>query len=282
MNMFRLLAAPYLKKFEGESPERILKLSFNLLDPGFIASLRNYVRTSQTQSGGFEDRAGNADLYYTLFGWFVADALEMKQECSLVWPYVSNEISRKEPEGVYLHCAAVLSAVSGQAKAFRKSFGAKLRQSAEVKDQQLYGLFLSLMSFYYLRDFRGLFRIRQILRSFIGNETLPCPVTAALLVLSKSFREPVDKLIKVLMTFYDGKGGFRATMSTPLSDLLSTAVALYALRFAGYDLREIKPDSLDFADSLFRDGGFSGHPLDPDPDIEYTFYGLLALGALND
>ena len=280
--MFRLLAAPYLKKFEGESPERILKLSFNLLDPGFIASLRNYVRTSQTQSGGFEDRAGNADLYYTLFGWFVADALEMKQECSLVWPYVSNEISRKEPEGVYLHCAAVLSAVSGQAKAFRKSFGAKLRQSAEVKDQQLYGLFLSLMSFYYLRDFRGLFRIRQILRSFIGNETLPCPVTAASLVLSKSFREPVDGLIKQLLSFYDGKGGFRATRSTPLSDLLSTAVALYALWFAGYDLREIRPDSLDFAVSLFSDGGFSGHPLDPDPDIEYTFYGLLALGSLND
>ncbi|MBN2667193.1 MAG: hypothetical protein JXR67_11835 [Bacteroidales bacterium] len=280
--MFKLLAAPYLKKFEGKSPEKVLKLSLNLLDPVFTANLRDYVRNSQTQSGGFKDRAGNADLYYTLFGWFVADALGMKQECSLVWPYVSTKISLKEPEGVYLHCAAVLSAVNGQAKSFRKSFGAKLRQSAGMKYQQLYGLFLSLMSFYYLRDFRGLFRIRQNLRSLQGDDTLPCPVTAASLVLSKSFSEPVDGLIKLLLSFYDGKGGFRATHSTPLADLLSTAVSLYALWFAGYDLREIRPDSLDFTDSLFRDGGFSGHPLDPDPDIEYTFYGLLALGSLND
>lgn len=280
--MFRLLTAPYLKKFEGKSPEIILKLSLNLLDPVFTENLRDYVRNSQTQSGGFKDRAGNPDLYYTLFGWFVADALGMKQECSLVWPYVSSEITRKEPEGVYLHCAAVLSAVNGQAKIFGKSFGAKLRQSAGMKDQQLYGSFLSLMSFYYLRDFSGLFRIRQSLRSVTGTDTLPCPVTAASLVLSKSFREPVDGLIKQLLSFYDGKGGFMATHSTPMADLLSTAVALYALRFAGYDLREIRPDSLDFADSLFRDGGFSGHPLDPDPDIEYTFYGLLALGSLND
>lgn len=280
--MFRLLAAPYLKKFEGKSPEKVLKFSLNLLDPGFTAGLRDYVRNSQAQSGGFKDRAGNPDLYYTLFGWFVADALGMKQECSLVWPYVSKEISLKEPEGVYLHCAAVLSAVNGQKKSFRKSYGAKLRQSTAMKDQKLYGSFLSLISFYYLRDFRGLFRIMQSLRSVTGNDTLPCPVTAASLVLSKSFREPVDKLINVLMSYYDGKGGFRATHSTPLADLLSTAVALYALRFAGWDLREIRPDSLDFADSLFRDGGFSGHPLDPDPDIEYTFYGLLALGSLSD
>lgn len=280
--MFKLLAAPYLKKFEGKSPEKILKLSLNLLDPGFAASLRDFVTNSQSESGGFKDRAGNPDLYYTLFGWFVADALGMKQECSLVWPYVSSEIGRKEPEGVYLHCAAVLSAVNGQAMSFRKTFGSKLRKSSAMKDQQLYGSFLSLMSFYYLRDYKGLFGIRQSLRSVTGNDTLPCPVTAASLVLSKSFREPVDGLIKQLLSFYDGKGGFRATRSTPLSDLLSTAVALYALWFAGYDLREIRPDSLDFADSLFRDGGFSGHPLDPDPDIEYTFYGLLALGSLND
>ncbi len=280
--MYRLLAAPYLKKFEGKSPEKILKLSLNLLDPAFAASLRDYVRNSQAESGGFKDRAGNPDLYYTLFGWFVADALGMKQECSLVWPYVSSEISRKEPEGVYLHCAAILSAVSGQAKSLRKSFGTKLRQSAGMKDQQLYGSFLSMMSFYYLRDYRSLFRIRQNLSSVTGHETLPCPVIAASLVLSKSFREPVDKLINALMSYYDGKGGFRATRSTPLSDLLSTAVALYALWFEGYDLREVRPDSLDFVDSLFREGGFSGHPLDPDPDIEYTFYGLLALGSLND
>jgi hypothetical protein len=44
----------------------------------------------------------------------------------------------------------------------------------------------------------------------------------------------------------------------------------------------IKPDCLDFIDSMFKNGGFGGNVLDQDPDIEYTFYGLIALGSLAD
>ena len=279
--MFRFLAAPYLQEFEDKSPEKILKRSVDILDTTIFSEIRNYVSNSQASSGGFKDRAGNADLYYTVFGWFTADALGMKEECQKVGPYVSGEISRKNPEGVYLHCAAVLSSVTGMAREFKQSMGARLRKSEGMNEQMLYGAFLSLLSHYYLGDFRSIYRIRRRLTSLSMNDSLPCPVTAASLVLARSFRKPVDGIVDRLMSFYDGNGGFRATRSTPLHDLLSTAVSLYALSFCGYDLREIKPDSLDFTDSLFRDGGFSGHPLDPDPDIEYTFYGLLALGSLN-
>jgi hypothetical protein len=41
--MLRLLATPYLKRFEGKSPERIMKLALNLVDPGFTENLRDYV-----------------------------------------------------------------------------------------------------------------------------------------------------------------------------------------------------------------------------------------------
>jgi len=279
--MYKFLAAPYLKEFNDKSPEKILKRSANMLDMAFTEELKGFVHNSQALSGGVKDRAGNPDLYYTLFGWFTADALEMEPECRMVWPFVSREIGRKEPEGVYLHCAAVLSSLTGNAREFKKSNVAGLKQFPGMDEQKLYGAFLSLLSTYYLGNFRGMLRIRKKLKSLLVNETLPCPVTAASLVLARSFREPVSGLTDRVMSFYDGKGGFRATRSTPLPDLLSTAVALYALNFCGYDLREIKPDCLDFIDSLFRDGGFSGHPLDPDPDIEYTFYGLLALGSLN-
>lgn len=71
-----------------------------------------------------------------------------------------------------------------------------------------------------------------------------------------------------------------ATKTTKAADLLSTAVALYSLYFAGADLRKIRPACLDYIDSLFHNGGFSANSIDPDTDIEYTFYGLLALGAL--
>ncbi|NSW95909.1 MAG: hypothetical protein HPY62_14460, partial [Bacteroidales bacterium] len=63
-------------------------------------------------------------------------------------------------------------------------------------------------------------------------------------------------------------------------DLLSTAVSLYALNYADSDLTEIRPDCLTFIDNLFMGGGFAGTVFDTEPDIEYTFYGLLALGAL--
>ncbi len=279
--MYSFLAAPLLKKFKDKSPEKILRRSADMLDMEIIEELRRFVHNSQSLSGGFKDRAGNPDLYYTLFGWFTADALGMRPECLMVWPYVSREISSKEPEGVYLHCAAILSSLTGKGREFKKSMGARLKHLPGMDEQKLYGAFLSLLSFYYLGDLWGMLRIRRKLKSLVTNGTLPCPVISASLVLSESFRENVDYPIKQLMSFYDGKGGFRATRSTQLPDLLSTAVALYALNFCGYDLREIRPDCLGFIDSLFRDGGFSGHPLDPDPDIEYTFYGLLALGSLN-
>ncbi len=84
------------------------------------------------------------------------------------------------------------------------------------------------------------------------------------------------------MSYYSYTGGFKATEAVPVPDLLSTAVALYALDFVGYDLRRIKPECLTFTDSLFTEGGFGSNYLDPEPDIEYTFYGMLALGSLAD
>jgi hypothetical protein len=107
----------------------------------------------------------------------------------------------------------------------------------------------------------------------------PATVIAAYIVLQSSFRKTTDVLKKTLLTFYS-EGGFLATHSAPFPDLLSTAVSLYALNYAGYDLRRIKPDCLNFVDSLFTGQGFAGNMIDHDADLEYTFYGLLSLGAL--
>lgn len=84
------------------------------------------------------------------------------------------------------------------------------------------------------------------------------------------------------MSFYREKGGFTALQNTPTEDLLSTAVALYALNYTDSDIRLIKPDCLAYVDSLFHDGGFRSTEPDVEIDIEYTFYGLLALGSLNN
>jgi hypothetical protein len=78
------------------------------------------------------------------------------------------------------------------------------------------------------------------------------------------------------------QGGIRATPQAPMPDLLSTATALHALAGLQVPLGPLKECWLDFVDSLWTNqGGFHGHWADDDLDVEYTYYGLLALGHLS-
>jgi hypothetical protein len=60
--------------------------------------------------------------------------------------------------------------------------------------------------------------------------------------------------------------------------LLSTATALFALRCYGVEPRY---SAVDFIEGHWLDdGGFAATLLDDESDVEYLFYGLLALGTL--
>lgn len=277
-----LFTGSFLRVFVENSPERTLKKSLEIIDNQTVIALKNHVRSSQTASGGFRDRAGNADLYYTLFGYFLAEALGMPDNTAAVGPYLENDIRNNNMKGVHLHCAAILSAKTGKDKHTRLKMRDSLRKNLmEKKDQpSYYNSFLGLLSAYYLRDYIALLRIARQLQLPGNIATLPCSVLSALLVLQHSFGKPPGELKNVLFSLYRKNGGFAATQTAPVTDLLSTAVALYALNMTGYDLRSIKPDCLNYVDSLYRKGGFAGHAIDQYPDIEYTFYGLLALGSL--
>ena len=79
------------------------------------------------------------------------------------------------------------------------------------------------------------------------------------------------------------QGGFLALPGAPMPDLLSTATTLHAL--AAMDRRlpgATHARCIDFIDSLWNaEGGFHGHWADDHLDVEYAFYGLLALGYLS-
>lgn len=282
--IFRLFALPFLHKFESGSPEKILRRSLVVLDQNAVNSLKEFVKGKQTQSGGFADKAGNADLYYTLFGYYLSEALELSDMKPSIKKYLETEVTGKNPEGVHLHCAAILAARTGADKSLTHILTEKVHDNlkTQFEKQAVYSAFLSLLSCYYIKDFKSLYLLRKQLDSLAGKHSLTCPVVAAFLVLQSSFRKPVKELTGKLLQFYDDNGGFKATLAVPVPDLLSTAVALYALNYTGFDLSLIKPESLDYVDSMFTEGGFMGNVLDPDPDIEYTFYGLLALGSLAD
>ncbi len=233
--------------------------------------------------------------------------------------YTIEMISRKNLNGVHLHCAAILFSKLGSDVATKNDLKNQIRQQLTRKDekQPAYRAFISLLACYYLNDFRGLYLIKKQLEKLNNTDPLPSPVIAALLVLRHSFGKTVDGLKKELLSFlseetmskdprsyplatpdpqggplqiskdevkevFSGYGGFKAVKTATLPDLLSTAVSLYALNFTGHDLRLIKPGCLDFIDLLYKGGGFNANIIDPDPDIEYTFYGFLALGSLAD
>ena len=78
------------------------------------------------------------------------------------------------------------------------------------------------------------------------------------------------------------RGGFFASCSTPVPDLLSTATALHALSALHVPTAGLRDPCLDFVDSLWTNrGGFFGTWADDTVDCEYTFYALLALGHLS-
>lgn len=277
---FRFLAKPYLQTFEESSPEMILRRSLSLLNDASIDSIKIFVAGRQTTSGGFSDRAGKADLYYSLFGYFVSEALGMKAVMPGLRNFVDSEISRGNIGGVHLHCAAILSSKLNCDNYNRSYFIDKLRETSSLSSQPAYHYFLNLLSSWYLNDYAGLFLISRKLKLLESDNRLPCPVLAAYTVLQKSFRKSVEGLKADLLLYLQDNGGFKAVHSAPVSDLLSTAAALYALRFAGHDLRTIKPGCLEYIDSLFGEGGFGGNEIDTETDIEYTFYGMLGLGSL--
>ena len=75
----------------------------------------------------------------------------------------------------------------------------------------------------------------------------------------------------------DETGGFYASEQAPIPDLLSTAVALFTLRLLEINVKDVAP----FIQAHGLDnGGFAPTLYDDYSDVEYVFYGLLALGSI--
>jgi hypothetical protein len=93
---------------------------------------------------------------------------------------------------------------------------------------------------------------------------------------------PDPRLGDWLLARQHSSGGFFAAPAAPIPDLLSTATALHALASLQVPLDPIREPALDFLDSLWTSrGGFFGSWADDTLDVEYTYYGLLALGHLS-
>jgi len=279
--IFKLAAQPQLRKVRPKLIESVLLKSQSLLDPEMIAEIRSFILSQQTPEGGYADRGGKCDLYYTLFGYYIAETFSVTK-VELLKAYVAATVENDHLSGVHLYCGAILYAkligLDVNTEKLRKQIVADLIK-ADSK-QPDYSGFLGIMALYYLEDFRNVQRVINQYKRTISLDGLPCPVVAATAVLLGMAGNRQPEAEEMLKSFYRESGGFAALHRAPAEDLLSTGVALYALHFLDADLRMMKPDCLAFVDGLYDNGGFRATQFDSMSDVEYTFYGLLGLGSM--
>lgn len=260
-----------------------VRTGFLALDESAQSEITTFVKSQQHKNGGFVDRAGTSDLYYSLFGLWLSMAMEEKELQQNLQKYISEKPEGEtsspvedlallliktelnpnlKKEGVFSIIKTVLK--KGKLIEFSYQFFLiSLVIDASGKNKSLYYFFARIWLFFYKPK---------------GN--IPCSLTAALVFARKMVGLNVAKMQKQLLEFVKEMGGFRAFESVETSDSLSTGVALFVLNEIGADLRMIKPGCLEFIGANYIEGAFLSGDGDQTKDLEYTFYGLLALGAL--
>ena len=105
----------------------------------------------------------------------------------------------------------------------------------------------------------------------------------AICLLKSIEEEPSHQLNHWLGEQQADDGGFLATSIMPFGDIHSTAQALHSLSILGHDLSSIKQSSLAFiCDHYQVRGGFTAHCRELHADPSSTYYGLMALGLIDD
>lgn len=289
---------------------RLQLLQVARLAPRLLADSTELVRVFYArqfnEEGAALDRAGNPDLYYTIFALAGAEALEanIPHESTRQWLQTFGDGASLDfvHLGALARCWAFVGgsapdrveAILGRFENFRKRDGGYNAQPA-LEFGTAYDAFVALGAYQDLGktppDILNLLRSLKRLETedhawtnVPGQKIGSLNPTAAAVTLISHLGFPVNSAVgDWILQQAHREGGFVAVPGAPIPDLLSTATALHALACLGRRLgSEVHEKCLDFVDTLWNaEGGFHGHWADDFLDPEYTYYGLLALGHLS-
>lgn len=276
----------------------------------------HFLREQLNEDGGFRDRTGRSDLYYTVFGLESLLALSPAPSpaetkfLSKVGSYLSGHGDGQTLDFVHLCCLARCWASAGtmglaslpadrargiatRLSGYRAADGG-FHADRGADRGTAYGAFLGLGAYQdlgvALDDGDSLVEALRNSRTADGvwaNDPRVAQgstnaTAAALTVLNNQGQCLPREAAEWLARRQHGEGGFKAMPQAPLPDLLSTATALHALSAYDWDMEPFREKHLDFVDSLWtNEGAFHGNWTDDDLDAEYTYYGLLTLGHLS-
>lgn len=273
----------------------LLRNALLLLDEQGREEVTHFVLSQQNPDGGFRDRGGRSDLYYSLFGMMILKVsplnLPMRDlengdgALYQLQQYIVSQTSSKNPGFIEQCCLVLLQKElkTGRLPRIKSIISLcgsfwKERKSINLSYRS-FVLFLTLDA---VLPFRGFLKMaaKRMLTQTMVDANSPCSEIAAKVFLQKMVNRDGAKDQELLKSFACEPGGFRAFLHLQQADMLSTAVALFALNYAESDLRLLKPACFDFIQQNFADGAFLSGDGDQTADLEYTFYGLLALGVL--
>lgn len=265
----------------------------------FLNSLAN-------DDGGYADRDGKSDLYYTSFAVAGLVALQQPLPTARLAGYLARAALSPDLDLVHQACLARCWSLLPPGDRPPIDTERMLAATAALRTPDggfnsvpgtsygdLYGAFLAMGLYEDLgaevprQDelLQFVLALRQPDGSYANSRELPIGLTtssAAAASLLRHLGHPPDAaLAHWLVARLHGEGGFVAGYDVPIPDLLSTATALHALTSLKVNLAPLREPCLDYIDTLWTArGGFYGSWEDDHLDSEYTYYGLLALGNL--
>lgn len=258
---------------------RRLQAGLQLLDEESRQEIARFVKGRQHRSGAFMDRGDQPDLYYSLFGFWLASALDLRSELESLREFIRNRKDESHP--VDRFAGMLLEQAFFQKKERPHTlFREWLKRDHTVNFSYQLFLFLLVFDARYGKKRWLYFFVRLLLRwyqPFVGS---PASLVAALAVARHEVGLNTEKIQQQLVGYFNEGIGFRSFEQVETGDMLSMGVSLFALQKTGFDLRLIAPTCFQFIEQNFEQGAFLSGDGDATRDLEYTFYGLLALGCL--
>lgn len=253
-----------------------------------------FLLSQRTERGAYVNKQGEEDLYYTAFGWLLESALGLRQDAEAMERYLA-EVDLESLDLVHyaaaVRCRLLQRGAKGRLsllwQALQRTPTRELESFRSVPNNDRKAPYTQFIWMSLCEDTRNDYQPAALdayrtsdggyANVKGGKEMATNATAAALMVVGQS--EGYDAArVSPLLQAQEPSGGFRATSVAPIPDLLSTATALFVLNCYGVRPRY---EAADFVEAHWLEsGGFAATLLDEKSDVEYLFYGLLALGTL--
>lgn len=224
---------------------RTLRRGWKRMTPEAQRAVQAFV-ASQRTDGGYMNAGGHADAYYSQFGRVLEAVFSPRRLLGMPIHLTVQESRHKDT-------------IYGQFFDFLENELHLNRHKADNVQCSMFNVPLGR-------------------RTLARQECSTVNAVCCLLAMQYQTNRLLDSnLLSWLQARQDETGGFHATDEAPIPDLLSTAVAFFTLRLVGAEAH----DATNFIHAHWLDnGGFAPTILDDYSDVEYVFYGLLALGSI--